>query len=282
MSFHDSMIDEGFSDEQEYLDHLMSEFDRRQDNEYYDSNRYDDCEDEYYCDDDYLEDPFELEEGFAYMLRKFRKLCIENQIGAYQQFIEYHLQSDGVDGRNGTLYRDFFSTSFVNDFVYLGCSTPIREYDEVERPYLEWALNNKLENFFVGILYEEVGGFSEAEMEIGRVYNDYDKITENRLEFWRDWIELKYEYSQWLGKGGDYERCQFFKDINRKIRDHRGLLCSMMQYFVEMKSKMFMEECHLILKIIYSDLKRALRVYYKVFCIKEYGKPITEIDLSNI
>ena len=45
-----------------------------------------------------------------------------------------------------------------------------------------------------------------------------------------------------------------------------------MQYYVEIKDKLFEEECWYIIKNILTNIKEASNVFYKVKCYKKYLK----------
>ena len=68
------------------------------------------------------------------------------------------------------------------------------------------------------------------------------------------------------------EKENFFNDIKFEIHNQKGTFSAIMQYYVEIKDKLFEEECWYIIKNILTNIKEASNVFYKVKCYKKYLK----------
>ena len=264
MSFHDSMLDDGYSDEEEYLEHLFDVFDKHQDeikrldySEDYNQEENDDEEEEDYF---FNENKWNTE-SFQSDVKFVRKWCKKNTKDRDKLFWAYHLSYDIPN------YSDL--SDFLIKWDYHSYQEWIIDCTETENygSYWEWIENNKLENFFSGIMLEEV---TDCYDDKG-VY-DENKVIEARVTNWDIWETLKQKYHKWINTASEEEKENFFNDIKFEIHNQKGTFSAIMQSYVEIKDKLFEEECWYIIKNILTNIKEASNVFYKVKCYKKYLK----------
>lgn len=211
MAFEDSMIDAGFHDEEEYLEHLMDEAaeefcskQKETEDNYYDENvveETDENEDNYKGDlypkerEEYKEwikeNPFLKELFIAWLDIYYPSRSGINEI--IEAFLEWR--------------RDIkYNTSLVEN--YYGCNYPrIIEY-------FKWKVDNTIEEIlrfpqieYVGSIYDPLEELSQEEILLQKV-----------LDF-ENWLRIKENYKKWVSKATDKEKKQFFEEVKEYYFD---------------------------------------------------------------
>lgn len=215
MGFEDSMIEEGFHDEGEYLEHLIGKAEDNWITEYNqrnDFNEYPGSEDDGYEDEECLEEdrkkyiqwarknPLE-KELFVAWANVYWKFTLSTPVQYFQLYIEYWIGNEEY-----RLYQleSLYGPDFQN--VY---------------NYLKWRIENPIEN---SILLEE---FEKNDMEFGFDYSNCPpdppielpecEILLKRVEFYEDWMKSKREYDNWKSNTIGEEKELFFKQIKDVI-----------------------------------------------------------------
>ncbi len=264
MSFHDSMIDEGYSDEMEYMDHLLDEFEKSQ--SYIESYDDDIC-DEY---DDNDEDIDELnEKELKEIISFFRKWLKNNPNERDKFFICYHYMFDYVNYMNLDNLHNRWTPKYYDEL----CSGSYDKY--LKESYLEWAEEHKLENFFSGIMFEHVEDSIAPCFDDNGSFKDmvYDSSNVNRQReiSWSLWMDDNDKFHKWLDSLSIRERKDFYNGVNNNIRNEKGLFFSMLQYYVEVKEQMFFEECFYMLTYILKNIHKAFKIFYEKKCFDYYN-----------
>lgn len=207
MGFEDSMIEDGFHDEEEYLEHLMDEAEREwesQQNEQSSYEEYEDDEEGYYEDEEYYvnlqeqyrqwakDNPLKHQVFIAWAYfdtEKDSDSNVDNFI--LDKFIEWQREEDWQTERMKDYYGDFYPRILL---------------------YFEWKMENSIEEL---IRHPEIEYFYPIEDYPYVQEIPYRDLLVEKVENFEEWIRNKKNFDQWLSTAPDEERKEFLDNINQ-------------------------------------------------------------------
>lgn len=136
MGFEESMIEDGFHDEEEYLEHLMDEADREMERQQYEQSSYqDEYEDDYYYEED--------EEDDEEFRKQYAQWAQENPL-RYKIFCAW-LNLDEEDDKDIDYLDKFVQWQEDEDWQMTRLKDYYNEYYPRIIRYFEWCIENPIE-----------------------------------------------------------------------------------------------------------------------------------------
>lgn len=210
MGFEESMIEDGFHDEETYLEHLMDEADREWERQQNDESSWDDnhSEEEYYEED--YDEGYVDDEWYEEVRKRYQQWIKENPImqklfmawiDCYSEWEDYEYfildkflewESMEEDWRIGQL-KDYYGEDFYQK-IYSFFKW------QVENPIEEELRPHSIEYFD----YSETPPIPLPDSEV--IYSEVWDFEE--------WIRQKENYEKWLSEASDEEKNVFFKEVD--------------------------------------------------------------------
>lgn len=207
MGFEESMIEDSFHDEEDYLEHLMDEADREWECQQYEQSSY---QEEYEDDEFYDEDDEEYYEG---LLKQYQQWAKENPLKhkVFLAWAYFDTEKDS-DSRDDNFLLDRFEnwqreedwqTERMKDYYGDDFYQQILSYFKwkIENPIEEILRQPQIEYFYPTDTFPYVQEIPPRDLLIEEV-NEFE-----------EWIELKKKYEQWLSTSSEVNRKEYLDEI---------------------------------------------------------------------
>lgn len=264
MGFEDSMIEDGFHDEEEYLEHLMNEAEEEWERQQYEQSSY---QEEYDEDEEYY---YEDDEEYYDKLREQYRQCMKDNPLKHKIFCAWvHFDAEWEDRyKEENIYLDKFEQWQEDE---KGCIQQIEDYYHVYYPrilkFFEWGIENPIEEIL-----------RQPQIEYFRPTDEYpyvQKIPDRELlvdemEDYEDWIKNKEKYEQWISTATDEEKKEFLDMVNENefqydtsIEHTRECILKQMEDDLDYTKEKVMSWFD-------EDTIRGQKLFYHIKCVQNY------------
>lgn len=260
MGFNDSMIENGFQDEEEFLEHIMDEADKEFEKQYKLQQYWDNfpngvVEDD--SDDEYSDDEYYREEWKRYCIWKDNNYTMWNHFWIWFDTLSSHAKHHG-------------STAVVDAFL---------EWEQMSDMFI-----GQLKNYY-GDLYKIIHNILiwEEKHPIQRIlegtFVDFFSNTEDKFEcdnivavlteglYDVPWNEVN-NYNKMISNITREERDIFYKKIDKDIFNNNRSIEMML--FVILKSNLSQNTKEILFKEFIKNPKSSIDEYYQIKCIETY------------
>lgn len=293
MSFHDSMYDDGFCSEEDYLDHLYDVADKewsRMEQYAEEDDEYEYCEEEV-CYDDYLDEEPEIPDEYMQELaqsydlyEKWLERYSDNSIFAMQEkYDEYNAWSAAKETENiqFELYYQSIDVPFERDelvinWIYwkrnkMACIWHSKIYYgenySIYFKYLLWRKRNILECLLMGEL-----------QNCSKYKNEEDELS-YAVRKWTCWCNMKKKVRDFILSISKDELNKYRRTMSQKYGAAEGCEKYIYLMFNIRKNRYSFtdEEFAYALRTYYDDKEKALRTMAQVLIVREYNNDVHEI-----
>lgn len=263
MGFEESMIEDGFHDEEEYLEHLMDEADRELEYPQYEQSSYqDECEDEYYYEEE------DDDEYYCCLRKQFVKWAKENPLKT--KIFYAWLYFDTEEDYNDNDYLDkFVQWQKYEDEEITHLKDYYQEYYPRIIKYFVWCIENPIEEIL-----------RTHEIEYLRPTNEYPYVESipyrelliDEMEDFENWVANKKSYEQWLTTASDKEKNDLFAIVNendfQNDTSNEHVRECLLNHFGEDSVLDFQKKR--VMSWFDEDMERGKNLYYTIQCIENY------------
>lgn len=263
MGFEDSMIEDGFHDEEEYLEYLMDEADREYERQQYEQSTYqDDYEDDNYYD--------ENNEEYYNTLREKYKQWAKNNPLKYKIFIAWIDFDTEWDYEDDNFVLDKFEQwQNEEDWQMERLKDYYHEYYPRIIKYFEWEIDNPIEEIL-----------RQPEIEYFRPISEYPyvqgipecELLIDKMEDYEEWIRNKKKYEQWVSTASEEEKRDFWDMVidnefqnDTSIEHTRDCLLKQLD---DDKTSDFTKEK--VMSWFDEDTIRGQKLFYYIKCVQNY------------
>lgn len=252
MAFEDSMIDAGFHDEEEYLEHLMSEaenFWRKQKES-----------DDIYYDEDGGEDENDLypkeREGYKEWIKKnpllkelfvaWLNIYYPSTIGS-NDFIEAFLE-----WRRDIQYNTILVENYYGNY-----------YPRLIK-YFKWKVDNAIEEI---LRFPQIENF-DYNCEPPEEFSNADLLIQKVLEF-ENWLSFKDYYNKWMIKATEKEKNQLYEEVKKSYFDNDVTTESIRRYILQKldDEDVIQTNKDLVLRWFDNNPQLACKTIFEIECI---------------
>lgn len=194
MGFEESMMEDGFHDEQEYLDHLMNEADKEFESQQEMKSSWNSYSGE--------EEDYEEETDYYYRMRNEMSKWVKENPLKWKFFIVWvHLDTEW-NYQNKNFLLDKFDEWISDEEEQM---ERIEDYYGSFYPrllkYFTWQIENPIEEIIRQPSLEYYSGFSE------------DDMLEERVEDYERYIKDKDKYAEWILSVSPDEKKEYVSDV---------------------------------------------------------------------
>lgn len=256
MGFEDSMIEAGFHDEEDYLEHLMDEFDKQNETQ----QEYDeDINDEY--DEEWPDGYYEEESNRYY--KWFRENPIKKELFIAWAYTFYEAEKN----------NDFF---FVDRFM---------EWEQDEEGHIERLKNywgKEYEALLSFIVWKQENPMEEILRQPQHEYFDFrydpplelseSEVLEYDVEDFKNWINRKKEFEKWFTNTSEEKKREFLNEVDyNEFDDDKSIenirLCIIKQMDDDKEPDFIKQK---VLDWYDSQPEEAGKLFYHIKCVQYY------------
>ncbi len=256
MGYEDSMIEAGFHDEEDYLEHLMDEYDKQNETQH----EYDeDIDDEY--EEDWPDGYYEEESTRFY--KWFRENPIKKELLVAWAYTFYEADKN----------NDFF---FVDRFLEWeqdeeGCIERLKKYwgDEYEDllSFIVWKQENPMEEILRQPQHEYFDFRYEPPLELPE-----SEVLEYDVEDFKSWIKRKKGFEKWISTTSEDKKREFLKEVDyNEFDDNKSIenirLCIIKQMDDDKEPDFIKQK---VLDWYDSHPEEAGKLFYHIKCVQYY------------
>lgn len=264
MGFEDSMIEDGFHDEEEYLEHLMDEAENEWERQQYEESSYQeeyDDDEEYYDEDD--------EEYYDSLREKYRQWIKENPLKhkIFCAWVQFDSEWESRN-REKNIFLDKFGQWQEDEDYYI---KQLKDYYHVYWPrivkFFEWKIDNPIEEIL-----------RQPHIEYFRPTSEYPYMQEipdrellvDELEEFEEWIGNKEKYEQWKSTATDEEKKEFWDMVNEnEFQNDTSIEHTRKCILKQMKDELDYTK-EKVMSWFDEDTIRGQKLFYLIKCVQNY------------
>ena len=266
MSFEDSMIEDGYHDEEEYLNYLMDEAEeeckrQKYEKSLYDNEMYD--EDDFYVEDD-EEHYNELNEEYLQWLKDYP---LKHKI-----FIAWVYYDTDWDYKDKNFILKKFEEWKQDENWQMSClKNYYREYYPRIIKYFRWKINNPIEEILRQPYLDIEFTIPISEHPYYRMIPQKELLIQEMEDF-EDWICTKERYKKWMRTASDKKVKDFLDDIDdfefqndTSIEHMRECLLKQLE-----DDNLSDLEKKKIMRWFDEDTERGCKLFYNIKCVQNF------------
>ena len=270
MSFEESMIEDGYHDEEEYIEHLMDEAE----NEWECQQNYQNSHKES-CNDDYGD--YDDEEEYYEKLKSQYQDYFKDNTLKFRIFLTWiHFDTEwNYKDRHFLLHKfaewqgnEEWQTKRMKDYYSF-------YYPQIIK-YLEWVINNPIEDYLTESYRErniELVIHPSPTHPFVEPIPERDLIVE-RVNALGDWLNRKNKFEQWMLNSSDDEKTKFFNKIDEEEFESDSSAkhvreCVLRQLKGDRELDSTIEK---VMNWYDEDAERGRNLFYMITCVQDFNE----------
>ncbi|MBR5831652.1 MAG: hypothetical protein IKY79_03460 [Bacteroidales bacterium] len=264
MSFEDSMLEDGFHDEEEYLEYLMDEADKEWERQRYEQSSW---KEEYYEDEEYYDE--EDEEYYNELQERYRQWIKDNplKVQIFWAWLYFDYEWEYRCNEKNIVLDKFEQWQKDEEYCIKELKAYYHDYYPRILKFFEWKVENPIEEILrqPNIEYfQPIEEFPYAQ-EIPK-----RDLLVDEMEDYEEWIKNKECYEQWVLSVSDEDKKEFWDMVNEYDFQNDTSIEHIRECIFEQMKDEINSKKEKVMSWFDEDPMRGQKLFYYIKCVQNY------------